>query len=79
MEIAARKDRATVQARHIRIEELRRAGLKLQAIAFAVGLKDHSSVLRHLTGGCKCAAWLRPPCVHEFISVCRNCGVGNER
>ena len=49
------RKREDVQARHQEIQRLRRKPrYTLQAIAAAVGLKDHSSVWWHLNGDCRC-------------------------
>lgn len=48
-----------VQARHVEIVRLRRERLLLKQIAVAVGLKDHSSVLYHLSGECRCVSGWR--------------------
>ena len=81
------RDRQTVQARHIRIVDLRsRTDLPLKAIARAVGLNDHSSVIHHLSGRCGCGALAVSVCQHEYREVCKHCGavslavaVGSER
>ena len=70
------RDRQTVQARHIRIMELRsRTSLTLKAIAREVGLNDHSSVIHHLSGKCGCGALAVPVCEHEYRPVCQHCGL----
>ena len=69
------RDRQTVQARHIRIVELRsQTDLPLKAIARAVGLNDHSSVIYHLGGKCRCGVLAVPACEHEYREVCEHCG-----
>jgi hypothetical protein len=49
------RKREDVQARHQEIQRLRRKPrYSLPAIARAVGLADHSTVLYHLNGSCRC-------------------------
>ena len=49
------RDRPTVLRRHHQIVRLRSTtNLPLKTIARAVGLNDHSSVIHHLNGMCRC-------------------------
>ena len=67
------RKREDVQARHQEIQRLRRKPLfTLDAIAAEVGLKDHSSVLYHISGGCRCDGVPHEGCTH--IWKCRKCG-----
>jgi len=69
------RDRQTVQARHIRINELRaRTDLPLKAIARQVGLANHTSVLYHLSGKCTCGVLAFNGCEHEYWTICKHCG-----
>ena len=65
--------REQVQARHIRMVELRN-GMKmtLKQIAAAVGLTNHSTVSHHLSGACVCG--MKADCEHEWQLSCRHCG-----
>jgi len=76
-----RRDRITVQQRHLRIVELRAVNLPLKAIAREVGLNDHSSVIHHLRGNCRCGLDLGrlDTCPHKFVTVCQRCGVTRSR
>ncbi len=47
------RTREDVQQRHQEIQRLR-PSLTLKEIALAVGLRDHTSVLYHLNGKCRC-------------------------
>ncbi len=65
--------REDVQDRHREIERLRRKPLfTLNAIALEVGLKDHSSVLHHLNGRCRCESEPDDGCDHDWR--CHKCG-----
>ena len=49
------RDRLTVLRRHHQIVRLRSTtDMPLKTIALAVGLNDHSSVIHHLNGKCRC-------------------------
>ncbi len=73
------RKREDVQARHQEIQRLRRKPrYTLQAIAAAVGLKDHSSVWWHLNGDCTClmqtnCEWVTSKNEHTHVWKCE-CG-----
>ena len=74
------RDRETVQARHIRIHELRnQTDLPLKAIARKVGLRNHTSVIYHLNGRCRCGLLIVVACEHEYLLMCQHCGSLNGR
>ncbi len=69
--------REDVQARHQEIQRLRKRHLfTLEEIAVEVGLADHTSVLHHLNGACRCFELplkiVQAP--HEHIMKCTKCG-----
>jgi hypothetical protein len=74
-----RRKREDVQQRHQEIHRLRRRPRHtLKAIAAAVGFADHTSVLHHLDGSCRCPANKAYPlmpsegCDHGW--KCTKCG-----
>ena len=58
-DVRPRRDRETVQARHVRIVALRRGGGTLKEIAPEVGLKTHASVIHHANRRCICLDGVR--------------------
>ncbi len=72
------RTREAVQQRHQEIQRLRhKPRFTLGAIAVEVGLRDHTSVLHHLNGACRCfelpISITQTP--HEHIWKCTTCGV----
>ena len=67
------RKREDVQSRHLEIHWLRRQPrYTLKEIAEAVGLKDHTTVLYHLNGNCKCGGKSGSACNHAW--KCTKCG-----